>query len=424
MKYYIKFLLEFLFLFLLNFAFSLIITTNCFDENLSSIIYVLSSFAFFIYFATQNIGIRKILWITAVISLGIILGLIFSPFGDNLLWVTDSINMHVPGTHRLLKMLMGEEVSFINLYDRTYLTYFFVSPFFALFGASQVSSALGLLIPRLFTVLLIYKTTKLIIKEHEAKVASLIFAFSPITLFYSLAFYKEATVQMLVILCIYLMLKIETKFSWKCLAALVISLVLLGYERHYLFPCMILCLVSLALLSSKAPNYLKFSAIGFSILSYFAFKLYYWDIGFDNLIRSLQSYRQLYRDNYPDVSPINYQLPYIVAVGKLFFSPIFTPGKMKLFSNFSHLITWGSFFNQVVHISFIIGMYKLVKENYKRFIPIIAPLALLLLIFGYVAPYNGRLKDSFFPVIAIISSPQILWLLIKIKLGVQSNKNY
>ncbi len=144
-------------------------------------------------------------------------------------------------------------------------------------------------------------------------------------------------------------------------------------------------------------------AIGLAGIGGF-FAVYFQDFSIPYVFDGLAWARQNYM-NSPDVNQnLNADLWYPLAVIKLLFSPYLTPSKFNIFVDLSALLTWGGPISQVIMLSAIVGIWAEFRKNLMRTIVVAFPFALFLLLFGYLAPFSGRQRDSFLPAISIFAA--------------------
>lgn len=420
-----------------EFKFLLIVSLLCFAygyaisfnglllNNISTIVFITSSM-FSLY---KGIEIAKnledsrstltfLLTITLVINLFMILGTASASPAEKILWVTDSYDMHIPGSVRIMEFFQGKLESPIvrsSVYDRTYITHILGAFFFYVFGVNHIASSLSLLIPKIICAYFIFKGAKSLLGFDCAKIAVLVYSFLPTAIFYTVTFYKEASLQMLVAMILYFIIKMYMKLEIKYFVALLFLFLFLGNERHYLVPCFAVSALFFAFLSKQLKIVYKVGVILTCIIGYKLFTAYYWDLNFITILRTLALYKSKYSD-YVDVTSINKTLPYPLGVVKLLLSPYITSIKLNTYTHYATLLTWGSFVHHILILFFGFGFYKVYKEyNQKNLLVILSvPFFIFLLVFGYVAPYNGRLRDSFLPLIVMIGSYSINIVLKKI----------
>lgn len=423
---------RYLLVFALSFFYScLVCKGGVFLQNVAGLLFVTFLFCHLIINVWKVTGphildgvAREALAFIPLTHLGILLGFIVCGGAETLLWARDSYDIHVPGAINIANFLKGiegvRETS--SPIDRIYLTHWIVGTFFLIFGANPVASGLALMLINWLTSLLIYKLALRITDKKVAVSALLIFATAPTVMFYSLVYYKEAVIQLLVIAFFYCFHLFYLKQSlWPFLGALA-SLAVLLSERFYLALMLGTPIVLVIFVSKTIQWYLKTGVIFLcAITGWFIYKKFSgFYIDFSQILLSLKMAQQVY-NAYPDIDPkINTQLPYILAVIKIYLTPIFTPVKITLFHGYSTLITWGSFLHQ-----FIAGMafVSLIKKKWpwRETALLLLPFVLFLLLFGYIAPYNGRLRDSFYPLLALLCAPSLLSLIDWLKGRVRSN---
>lgn len=395
-------------------------------NNISTILFILFSM-FFLYKGIRITNdsldskstIMFLLTTTLVINMFMILGTALAFPTEKIFWVVDSYNMHIPGSIKLMEFFQGKldtPIVRTSVYDRTYLAHILGALFFHIFGVNHIASALSLLIPKVICAFFIFKSTKKVFDFDCAKIATLVYAFLPTTIFYTTTFYKEATLQMLVAMIFYFIISFYEKLDVKNFIIIVFLFLLLGNERHYLVPCFAISALFFAFLSKKLKFLHKLAIVLTFILGYKIFTSYYWDINFSKILSILTVYKSKYSD-YADVTSINKSLPYPLTVIKLLLSPFVTSVKLYTYTHYATLLTWGSFIHHTLILFFVVSFYKVWNENTKRQLLLIlsAPFLTFLLAFGYVAPYNGRLRDSFLPLIVIIGSYSIHMFLKKMK---------
>ncbi|HOI42663.1 MAG TPA: hypothetical protein PK523_06930, partial [Elusimicrobiales bacterium] len=185
-------------------------------------------------------------------------------------------------------------------------------------------------------------------------------------------------------------------------------------ERFYIFFFFLAALVPFLILkfASARRGFFAAAAIGLPVLTYFiahraADTIIKGDVTylrlFPDFFLLLSDYRSAYM-NYPDVTAVNASLPYPLAFLKILLTPFFTLNKFALFSDYSYILIWGSFFTQAVILLSVYGMGISLKSDRASNWFLALPFLLFLLMFAYIAPYNGRLRDSFFPFLAVYAA--------------------
>ncbi|HXH73873.1 MAG TPA: glycosyltransferase family 39 protein [Bacteriovoracaceae bacterium] len=421
--------------FILSLIYSYVICMgNSLAQNVASALYVVY---LFVVLATwtwevvtegnlRDLKMRVLLLIPAT-HLGILIGFLIGGGAENLLWVVDSYEIHVPGSVNVANFLQGSEAlrTTSSPIDRLYLTHWIIGILFSILGAGPFVSGLGLMLVTLLSTWVLYEMAKKIMDEKMATIASLIYATAPTVLFYTLAYYKEAVIQMLVLCFCYSYVCFTRKQSFLALLGCLVSMFALLSERFYLAPFLASILFIFILFSRSVRLYAKILVIVMGALMvgiiYKKYHNYYFD--FDAIFESLKLARGAY-NNYSDVNPsYNSELFYPLAFLKIYLTPIFTPNKLSLFHGYSTLLTWGSFFHQLIAGSMVIGLLiKCFKLKFTDYL-LLLPFLLFLALFAYIAPYNGRLRDSFYPIIALFTAPTLSFFVSSLRKKISHSSN-
>lgn len=333
-------------------------------------------------------------------------------------WVPDAINQHLPRAENMAAFLRGDaELRGMHvIWDKFYLAQVATGIGFAIFGKSPIVSTLAMVLIKTFASYFVVKSAAYFERskiDGRIKLQSLwLFAFNPMVVFHTSVFYKEAGVYFVMALLGYCLLKVLDKRSWS--VALAVSLLLLLNERFY-FGVFYAGGITIAVLTTQAnglSNRLKSILAGCGLAIGIIFVYFYsghislfkiWDV--------LQAQRVAYL-SYNDVSEINRTLVYPAAVVKLLFSPYFTFGKVTDYNFFAQLIPWGAVIHQCL---LLFGLLGLLRSNLRNSADpalilsraTVCVFAVFLLMFGYVAPYAGRLRDSIIPILLIYSGVEL-----------------
>lgn len=321
-------------------------------------------------------------------------------------WAPDSINTHVPESIKYLEAIKGNKVENLGILPGrvTHLVTGFIMLFL---GVSMTATLTSQLFFKLIALVCVYQIGKTLWNKWVSKSALLILGFTPTVLFYNITMYKESAVQAMVALTLFAYLKIfiEKKFFYITLA--IVALFLLKQERHYvyyLFLPLPIFFIYNCFFKENLKNYLFltafFAAFIFAINKIFG-SIYYGF--FETALINIKDAR-IANSNYSDVNnSLNYNIPYALAFIKIIFTPFVSMNKFNIFSNTSLLLIWGSFFNQLVIGFSILGLAKATLNN-RIHLAIYAPLLVFFALAAYVAPWSGRLRDSFYPIIALYAA--------------------
>ena len=376
-----------------------------FYNNFITIGYILTLLAVFIVCFNRikkepvfNIDIRYYLPFILLMYLGIYLGVYLSSAAESVIWMPDSYRVHLPQSILFMK---GINILRIPQHvDERFLFFHMISGvFFYLFGANIFVGGAVLFLGKILSAFVIYKLGARVFDKKVGIIALLIYSFMPTVLFHSIVFYKEVYVHLFVALIYYFSHRVLFKYQNKFLLPLLISLLLLFNERFYLASFFVITLFGLLLLSPKIPKTYRITLC--SILGIFGLYILY--LFFED-ISHLDSWRRSY-NGYSDINKRwNTEIPYPLAFIKILFTPFFTFNKFSLYDKFAYLGIWGTFFNQIIIFLMLGGLFKRIKKDLLLNLLMFFPLFCFLLLFAYVGPAQGRLRDSFLPVISIYAA--------------------
>lgn len=351
-----------------------------------------------------DVDLKYICILKILINISFIVAFTISGGDESLFWPPDAYNMHLPNTLSFLNAINGDQDFFWinpnNPFHKTYFSNMYVGLWFKVFQVSPVVSALASLLLTVFTVILIYKTALQLFKNSKlASISALLYVLAPTVTYYSIQFYKEFFVQFCVALFVYFVIQKNCRFY-----LLIIPLFFLFLERFYL--CFMLLVPVIIFVMEKYKSIkLKLFWAFFSLVAIWYLKNYYYsNLSADNLIKILNEARD-YRNNIPGITP---QDNYLIGMIRIIFTPFFTLSKVKNYQSINSLLTYGSFLHQMIMLLFVIGIYKLRK---RKITLINISFVLFVMLFGYIEPFSGRVRDSFYPIITIFASYGLLTVL-------------
>lgn len=403
------------------------LTPNSLTNSSATIGYI--AFLCWVFFSTASYpedarageysGLARILACVAGIYLGIFLGFHLAGAGPEALWPKDAFDTHLPRAINFANYLRGDEgiLPPHDSYDRLYLTHMIIGMGFLLFGVSPGASLAVLSVLKLCTVAILFFLGREMFSKRVGFLSALLYALMPTVLFYTINLYKETMVQLLVAgaslgfwggvisgnrkRAPYLILALG------CLAGL-------ANERFYLVVFLLLGAAAYCLAMVRKISIKYFLAASLTLMA--AISCILWvkfggdgaglissGRGFGVVADRIRILRSGYA-SYGDVNPLNYQIPYALAIFKLLFTPFFSINKFALFSNYAYLLLWGAFFNQAVIALSLFGGASAIRRFGPSHLSTVVPFIIFLLVFAAVAPYNGRLRDSFFPLIAVYAA--------------------
>ena len=140
------------------------------------------------------------LWAT---HLGILIGAYVNNASADNFWVPDAINVHVPRAIHMANFYLGKPSDVTNALNIPgVITHSWVGLFFVI-KQNFVASTVALTILKMVACGFLYSLAKKIFDEKIAFLSTIIYIFAPTSLLYSLYFYKESMVQMLLIISFY-----------------------------------------------------------------------------------------------------------------------------------------------------------------------------------------------------------------------------
>ncbi len=386
------------------YSFFLILQGNVIWNHILNILMIL--LLLFIFFKSlkswlSNSRISDLFFLCLLLHLGIGIGFSFAGGSISELWVTDSRTMHIPNAINISNWLQGIAPirELFKPLDKIYFSNIWTGLFFAFFGVNVLASLLAQACLKGITVFFIFRLSELLWSRKIALCACLTYILLPTVLFYSISANKEMMVQLLVAACFYYSCLFFRKKKHLSLFGILISLTLLSIERFYLVPLLVLGVLIEALMSDYLNKRSKFAFIGLAAISLLiGFRFYQREIPFDKVINAIQAFRIGYSNHKDVLNEYNYGIPYPLALLKFIFTPYFTLNKFKIFQGYSILLIWGSFLNQAVMLGFVIQIIRELRKNIGQKLLFVLPILIFFAFFAYFAPYNGRIRDSFYPI--------------------------
>jgi hypothetical protein len=335
------------------------------------------------------------------ISLGILLGLYLGSGPNSILWPLDAIYTHVPLSQNIMQALQGIRTwNEVSIEIPGALTHSFTGLWFYFIGPTIYASGLSLLCFKIATILFIFLLSQSLYDTKTAYISSLIYIIAPTVQFYTLNFYKEATIHFLIISSFYFSYSIFFRQKFLFLPALGLSLFLLSQERFYLVFLFIPTLFIFMLFASK--NYRLLKLLIFSVtIGVLVKNNVYLQQSPEWMFHKLEEFRQSHMQFHDFSFTYNYEIPYYLAYVKTLFTPYFTFKKLLTFLDLGNLLTWGSFLNQGIILSSLYAMIISLKKDWKVHLGFILPFLILIAFLAYISPWSGRIRDSFYPIIVI-----------------------
>lgn len=339
---------------------------------------------------------------TLSIPLGIALGATLAGKAESFFWVADSTSTHLPGALNVANWITnGAPLSFTGpLQSRGLITHLWVGFFIAVLGTHAWVTVLALGVLKIPTCCLIVKIYQELFGTKQFAPAFVIYLIAPTVLWHTLAFYKEAAVHLSISLTFYGLVSLNERVSiWK-FAALTVGVIFLAYERFYLVALVLPLVAIYVLVALKARRLYSMIAIAAGAIGFY-WVYPYFKLSPTEALAHLRNLREAH-GKFPDINyTMNYEIPYFVAAVKSFLTPIWSPEKLTMFRGPIAMLTWGSFVHQVIILSYFLGVFRAVRSRGLIHLAIQVPFFLFILALAYVSPWAGRIRDSFYPLIAV-----------------------
>lgn len=344
------------------------------------------------------------------LSIALTAAAIHSP--NSFFWVEDAVSTHLPASEAYANFFSGHSnwQSLAPFRDVAGITTHVLTGFFiAILGKNILATILTQLLFKALIVFFIYKISTILWNKKTAFIATQLYGFCPTIFFYNLVLYKEGAVQFFLAIIVFLVLKIFLHNKYYNLIPLVFFLYLLEKERFYITYLLLLMLPFFIYTlpfkkTGKNISILLLLAIALTLGAYLEFPDFF---SITKLVYKVNRLRNTWA-GYSDVlNQYNYDIPYPLAFIKILFSPYFTFNKFKIFSDFSLLLIWGSPINQIIILSALLGFFQNIKKSMLHF-NLWLPFIIFLVFAAYISPWSGRLRDSFYPLIACYAAHYLL----------------
>lgn len=339
------------------------------------------------------------------VNFGLIIGLADLPFKDSPLWVPDSYDQHIPTSLLFTDLLKTGNLDFFSKLH-VYLTSLFVGFGFFLFGTTPVVSAMVLTFVKAASIAISRNAWKSIFDGKVVAVGFIIYLLSPQIIFHTIVFFREATIHLLVALNFVCLINyVRNGFSWGRLVCVGLAILLVANERFYLGVFFSIAYIGYSFFNirgfSRKIFFIPVIVFICGIIFYYLTESLGSIIRFSSPLESLSDYRDLHEGLVGGDSGGSI----ITGIIRLLFAPYVTAEKFSTYSGLSHLITWGSIYNLIFTVFFIFGCFYLTRYFNKRMFFVLSLAYFLnLLMWGYIAPFNFRIRDSFYLFFSMFSA--------------------
>lgn len=339
--------------------------------------------------------------IAGAIHLGIMFGYWLGDGGLDMLWPYDTIDHHLPNALKLVSAINGDVSEFnifsSNPFETIYLSNIWVGLFFTLFGVDPIVSLFAMMLVKFITIYFICQAGRIISGDSRVGYfAGIIYAMQPNITFYTIQFYKEFAIHFLSIVCIYTIAKSSEHKKYYFIS--MIPLLALIVERFYIAIFLFISILGLIVYKEKNHLFKLFIGLLATISPIMILRYYFPDQNITDLIASLKSLQETHNAS-PDVS--NPASNMFIDFPRIVLTPFITQEKIDNYIKYDSLLIFGGLIHQFIIIFYVIGIWKSRKNTMTL---MNASFLFLCLLLAYIQPYNGRARDSLYPMIAIYAS--------------------
>lgn len=356
------------------------------------------------------VGPGYVALLTLCNHVGLLIGYSLAGGSDDMLWPWDAVNHHLPNAIAFSEWISGNgEIAIFddNPFKTVYVSNMWVGLFFSVFGVFPVVSAVAMLVIKLITVMLIYGTAlNLTRNKSVALTAAIIYGLLPTITFYTIQFYKDYFIHFLVALIFFIFSRSIRKPENVILTVILMAvpLAILFVERFYLL-VMICAALTLYYWSLKGKVFLKLAILCLAGLASFIVLNHYFE-GQDiwTLIETIQSF-QATHNAAPDVTPTT---NIALDLFRIAFTPFFTLDKLNNYNAFDSILIFGGGIHGLIMLFYLRGLWI---ERKNRVVLINVSFLFLMVLLALIQPYDGRARDSFYPLVSIFAAIGIASLL-------------
>jgi hypothetical protein len=395
-----------LLLFVSSFLFAFAVCTQLFDPIISvflfQIVLLTSSIILIQYARTNRVNNNFAYYIIFLMVLvQFTLPLVYS-FVDGpafMIWTTDAYDHHIDNAEIVSDYInnFGKLPQWDNPYQKLYFSNWWIGLFYAVFGASPYITAIATSIFRIPTSYLVYKSAYLLSRnKSHASIALIIYSFSPTVILYTMQYYKDFIVHFFVALFLFFLIKSRSNLIFLLLSFF--PMYILFNERFYLaliFSVVLSAVVFTSSLSIKLKFFLL--SVPFFIFIFYVNR-YFPSGGLQNVIEALYELQESHNLDSSVTPTTNIFIDFLRAA----FTPFFSSHKVENYIWFDSLLVFGGFVHQFVMILYFTSLWM--YRKFKFLLALNLSTLLLLLLIGLIFPYNGRARDSLYPLISITAA--------------------
>jgi hypothetical protein len=392
---------------------------NPFIDNIAAIFFVIVLFIQGLWATRLSVNNWTITLVPILLHIGILAGGLMAHDPTKIFWGFDSTSYHIPHSVNAF----NDVTNLINFKAKSYsesllITHLITGVFFKIFGVNVVATTISTLMIKIPTCFMICKLGERFFNLKIGKSAAIIFALYPSVIVFDAIFFKEISVQFFLVTFFILLYDYSFQKKSFLLIPLFLILLFIANERSYLLPSLFgaFFLATIYFIQDYSTKIKILAMLLVGLI--FAFFVYYFSANYPptRIIQRAIEVRNAYKSINSVDTKWNYDIPYFLAIIKIIFTPFFTFSKFKNYFNLTSLIVWSVPINQFVILLSLFGM-KNSLGKYKYQYPIILSFFIYILLLAYFRPYDGRVRDSYIPIIIIYALAAFNMIIEKLKLA-------
>lgn len=354
-------------------------------------------------FDIRSIRLSHLIYILIGIHFSFYFGCIVSGADTEILWGGDSNLYHIPASinykEDIFRFFSNKE--YFN--GRVLPIHVVTGVLFQFIGVNTFATTLSTLLFKIPVLILTEKLGTSLFDKRVGIMSALMYIFLPSVFMFSAVFFKEVSIQLYVLGFFYFFHLYSSKRNIRFLIMSLFFLMLIGYERIYIFPSIIFG-VGFWFLHGLFKKKIEKRTLVFVLLicaTGYLFLQYYMPIlKINNIFEYIHQQREVYF-GLEGVTKWNRIIPFPLTFFKILLAPFFTLNKFQSYDGILFLILWSAPF---VNVLMILMFFEMIKSTVKKpgiHIPVIFSVVSFLLLLAYVRPFDARVRDSLVPIFII-----------------------
>lgn len=362
-----------------------------------------SSLVVFLIIDPKKIKTVDLVFILLVVHFSFYIGALAAGIDQSILWGEDSHLYHIPASINYKIDLTNFFTNKEYFNGRVLPIHIVTGILFDLIGVNTLASTLSMLLFKIPIIVLVIKLGEGLFERSVGIKAALLYIYLPSTFMYSAVFFKEVSVQLYIVVFYYFFHHYIIRKEILYFLISLLALLLIGYERIYIFPGIVAGIGSWFSYELYKRNVERKTLIFlcFILVSGFMFTVYFIPIlKIENVFQYVNEQRDVYL-GLKGVTEWNRIIPFPLTFFKILLAPFFTPNKLETFKGILFLILWSAPFVNLMMCGMFFEMLKSAIRMPRFHLAILVAVTSYLLLLAYVRPYDARVRDSFTPLFVI-----------------------